>query len=63
MFMVEAAPYFEDALNMLFSLGLEHNVSLKDAVMYAGKDFCGHQNDALLDARNTASLFGIFFYR
>ena len=41
------------------TLGLEHNVSLKDAVMYAGKDFCGHQHDALVDARNTASLFGI----
>lgn len=41
------------------TLGLEHNASLKDAVMYAGKDFCGHQHDALVDARNTASLFGI----
>lgn len=113
-FMVESAPYFDDALRMFFSwcnsiqddiqiiqwsdndyaqisreiqlknvslsvqdkkyidtawldfqfeyghtLGLEHNVSLKDAVMYAGKDFCGHQHDALVDARNTASLFGI----
>lgn len=41
------------------TLGLEHNVSLKDAVMYAGEDFCGRQHDALLDARNTAGLFGI----
>lgn len=41
------------------TLGLEHNVSLKGAVMYAGEDFCGHQHDALVDARNTADLFGI----
>ena len=41
------------------TLGLEHNVSLKDAVMYAGEDFCGHQHDALVDTRNTAGLFGI----
>ena len=27
--------------------------------MYAGEDFCGHQHDALVDARNTAGLFGI----
>ena len=41
------------------TLGLEHNISLKDAVMYAGEDFCGRQHDALVDARNTAVLFGI----
>ena len=41
------------------TLGLEHNISLKDAVMYAGEDFCGRQHDALVDARNTAGLFGI----
>lgn len=37
----------------------ESNISLKDAVMYAGEDFCGRQHDALVDARNTADLFGI----
>ena len=42
------------------TLGIEHNISLKDAVMYAGEDFCGRQHDALVDARNTADLFGIF---
>ena len=42
-----------------YTLGLEHNISLKDAVMYAGEDFCGRQHDALVDARNTADLFGI----
>lgn len=41
------------------TLGLAHNISLKDAVMYAGEDFCGRQHDALVDARNTADLFGI----
>ena len=40
-------------------LGLERNISLKDAIMYAGEDFHGHQHDALVDARNTACLFGI----
>lgn len=40
-------------------LGLERNISLKDAIMYAGEDFHGHQHDALIDARNTAILFGI----
>lgn len=41
------------------TLGLEHNISLKDAVMYAGENFCGRQHDALVDARNTADLFSI----
>lgn len=40
-------------------LGLAHNISLKDAVMYAGEDFRGRQHDALVDARNTADLSGI----
>lgn len=40
-------------------LGLERDISLKDAIMYAGEDFCGHQHDALVDARNTAALLGI----
>lgn len=40
-------------------LGLERNISLKDAIMYAGEDFHGHQHDALVDARNTACLFEI----
>ena len=41
------------------TLGLEHNISLKEAVMYAGEDFCGRQHDALVDARNTADLLSI----
>lgn len=40
-------------------LGLERDISLKDAIMYAGEDFCGHQHDALVDARNTAALLGL----
>lgn len=40
-------------------LGVDRNLSLKDAVMYAGKDFMGHQHDALIDARNTAELLSI----
>lgn len=41
------------------TLGLERDISLKDAIMYAGEDFCGRQHDALVDARNTAGLLGI----
>lgn len=41
------------------TLGVDRSLSLKDAVMYAGKDFSGHQHDALDDARNTAELVGI----
>lgn len=41
------------------TLGIDRNISLKDAVMYAGEDFRGRQHDALVDARNTAILFGI----
>lgn len=40
-------------------LGVDRNLSLKDAVMYAGKDFMGRQHDALIDARNTAELLSI----
>ena len=35
-------------------LHLDNQVSLKNAVMYAGIDFEGHEHDALDDARNTA---------
>lgn len=41
------------------TLGFERSLSLKDAVMYAGIDFSGHQHDALDDAKNTADLFAI----
>lgn len=40
-------------------LGLERQISLKNALMYAGLDFKGRQHDALFDARNTAELFSI----
>lgn len=41
------------------TLGVDRSLSLKDAVMYAGMDFSGHQHDALDDAKNTADLFSI----
>lgn len=41
------------------TLGFDRNLSLKDAIMYAGRDFSGHQHDALDDAKNTADLFAI----
>lgn len=41
------------------TLGFDRSLSLKDAIMYAGKDFSGHQHDALDDAKNTADLFAI----
>ncbi len=37
-------------------LELEKNVSLKNALMYAGVDYVGREHDALYDARNTAVL-------
>lgn len=40
-------------------LGLSKQISLSDALMYAGEDFVGSQHDALFDARNTAELFTI----
>ena len=40
-------------------LGVVKEVSLKDAVMYAGLDFTGHEHDALDDAKNTAALLRI----
>lgn len=40
-------------------LGLNNQVSLKSALMYAGLDFDGMEHDALYDARNTANLFKI----
>lgn len=40
-------------------LGLDKRVSLENALMYAGEDFCGQLHDALYDARNTAELFSI----
>lgn len=40
-------------------LGLERQVSLKNALTYAGLDFEGRQHDALFDARNTAELLTI----
>lgn len=40
-------------------LHLENQVSLKNAVMYAGVEFEGHEHDALDDARNTAELLKI----
>ncbi len=40
-------------------LHLDNQVSLKNAVMYAGIDFEGHEHDALDDARNTAELLKI----
>ena len=41
------------------TLGVDRNISLKDAVMFAGEEFLGHQHDALIDARNTAKLLEI----
>ena len=38
-------------------LGLSNQVSLKNAVMYAGIEVDGYIHDALYDARNTAALF------
>lgn len=38
-------------------LGLENQVSLKNAIMYAGIEIDGYFHDALYDARNTAALF------
>jgi len=38
-------------------LGLSDQVSLKNAIMYAGIDIEGYYHDALYDARNTAALF------
>ena len=40
-------------------LGLSNQLSLKNAIMYAGVDIVGCYHDALYDARNTATLFGI----
>lgn len=40
-------------------LGLKDQISLKNALMYAGEDFVGREHDALYDARNTAELFAI----
>lgn len=40
-------------------LGLNNQLSLKNAVMYAGVDIVGRYHDALFDARNTAKLFQI----
>ena len=40
-------------------LGLTDQLSLKNAVMYAGVDPVGRYHDALFDARNTATLFRI----
>ena len=38
---------------------MERKISLKEAVMYAGENFQGHQHDALVDARNTAELVSV----
>ena len=40
-------------------LGMTDQLSLKNAVMYAGVDPVGRYHDALFDARNTATLFRI----
>lgn len=40
-------------------LGLDRDISLTDALMFAGKDFDGQAHDALNDARNTAILLSI----
>lgn len=40
-------------------LGLNRQVSLKDALTYAGLEFEGRRHDALVDARNTAELLTI----
>jgi len=38
-------------------LGVSGQISLENALFYAGEDFIGRQHDALFDARNTARLF------
>lgn len=38
------------------TLGVEQQVSLKNALMYAGVEFVGREHDALFDAKNTAVL-------
>ena len=53
------SPWLDFQAEYGHTLGLERSISLKDAVMYAGEDFCGRQHDALVDARNTAELFAI----
>ena len=40
-------------------LGVDHALSLKKALTYAGLDFEGRAHDALFDARNTAELVAI----
>lgn len=40
-------------------LGVDHAISLKKALDYAGLDFEGKEHDALFDARNTAELVAI----
>lgn len=40
-------------------LSLQRQVSLKDAIMYAGLAFSGREHDALDDAKNTAALLRI----
>ncbi len=40
-------------------LGVDHAISLKKALTYAGLDFEGKQHDALFDARNTSELVAI----
>ena len=40
-------------------LGLDRDISLTDALMFAGEDFDGQAHDALNDARNTAALLSI----
>lgn len=40
-------------------LGVDHALSLKKALTYAGLDFEGREHDALFDARNTAELVAI----
>lgn len=40
-------------------LGLSRQISLENALMYAGEEFVGDMHDALFDARNTAELFAI----
>ncbi len=41
------------------ALGLDNQISLQNALQYAGLDFAGQAHDALSDARNTALLMGI----
>lgn len=40
-------------------LSMERQISLEQAMLYAGEDFVGRQHDALYDARNTANLLRI----